>query len=380
LTRAPLLLALVLPGLGVGPSPTTDERLLRVEERKKALEAELGRLRGEEKGLLVDVERLTVGVRLKAEELRESELVLQKANGQMDETLARVRKLEKSVAEVRPILAARARDLYKLGELSYVRMLLSVDHPSDFFRGYRFVTALARRDNERISAFRQDLRNLAATRDELQKRTRQALATRAEADEARRNFEEERRRKGELLTSIVEKKELHAAYVHELEEAEGRLKALLAGLEEGDVAIPLPAFKGSLPWPVAGRIKVPFGKRRHKFETYTIENGVEIETTPEAPVGAIHEGTVVFADRFQGYGLLVVLDHGARHYSLYGHLGEIAVKTGDRVTGGAPLGRVGTEPGSDLYFEIRFQEQAVDPAEWLKKPEGPPARLSAEER
>lgn len=372
--RGLALVALVLVGQATPPlpAPAPDERLQRVEQRRKALESELARLRREEKGLLADVEQLNLSVRLKGEELREAELVLQKANVEMDRTIVRVRSLEKSVAETRPILAARARDLYKLGELSYVRMLLSVDHPADFMQGYRYVTALARRDNEHIAAFRQDLANLNATRDELQRKTRQALATRAQADQARKDFEEERIKKGELLTSIVEKKEVHAAYVRELEVAEGRLKSLLAGLEEAEVTIPLPAYKGSLPWPVEGHIKVPFGKKKHpKFATYTIENGVEIETTPEQQVRAVHEGTVAFADRFQGYGLLVVLDHGGRHYSLYGHLGEVGVKTGEKVSQGQPLGQVGSESPANLYFEVRFQEQAEDPAEWLKKPDAP---------
>jgi septal ring factor EnvC (AmiA/AmiB activator) len=368
--RRAALAALLLSTQAVPPSPPSDERLRRVEQRRKALEGELQRLRSEERGLLADVDRLNLNVRLKGEELREAEIVLQKANADMDQTLVREKALERSVAETRPVLAARARDLYKLGELSYVRMLLSVDHPADFMQGYRYVTALARRDNERIAAFRADLKNLGATRDELQRKTKQALATKAQADQARRDFEAESVRKAELLNSIVEKKEVHAAYVKELEEAEGRLKSLLAGLGEEEVAIPLPAFKGSLPWPVEGRIRVPFGRKKHpKFTTYTVENGIEIETAPEGPVHAVHEGTVVFADRFQGYGLLVVVDHGGRHYSLYGHLGEIDVRVGDKLTGMQTIGRTGSEAPADLYFEVRFQEQAQDPAEWLRKPD-----------
>lgn len=360
--------ALLLLALPEAAPQATDERLHRIQERKAQLEAELQHLRGEEKGVLVEVERLTLGVRLKGEQLRETEIFLQNANAQMDDTLARSRKVERSVGEARPVLAARARALYKLGELSYLRMLLSVDHPADVFRGYRFVTTLARRDKERFTAFRADLETLRKTRSELEEKTRRALAMRVELDKARRDFDEQRRKKSELLTSIVEKKELHAAYVRELEDAEGRLKTLLSGLGEGDASVPLSLFKGSLPWPAPGRIRVPFGRRKHpQFETYTIQNGVEIATAPDAKVAAVHDGSVVFADRFQGYGLLVILDHGGRHYSLYGHLAELAVRIGDKVETGQALGKVG--PEADLYFEVRFQEQPEDPLEWLKKPD-----------
>jgi septal ring factor EnvC (AmiA/AmiB activator) len=368
--RALVLLLLGLSSPAVSPRGSApDERLRRVQERRATLERELQKLRGQERSLVGDVESLEVQVRLRGAQLRENELFLERANLQMDETLKRVRGLEKSVRETRPVLAARARALYKLGELSYVRILLSVDHPSDIFRGYRFVTALARRDNQRFAGFRADLAALTASRAELEKRTQEAMNLRTELERTRRSLEADRKRKTELLTSIVEEKELHAAYVQELEEAEGKLKDLLGGLGEGNVSVPLSAFKGSLPWPLTGRVRVPFGKRKHpKFDTYTIQNGIEIEASEGTRVAAIHDGSVAFADRFQGYGLMVILDHGGKHYSLYAHLGESAVQVGQAVSAGDVLGSVGSDPAS-LYFEIRFQSQPQDPLEWLAKPE-----------
>ena len=98
------------------------------------------------------------------------------------------------------------------------------------FRGYRFVTTLARRDNQRIARFRTDLDALSKTRAALERQTHEALALRASLDRARRSLDADRKRKTELLTDIVEQKEIHAAYVQELEEAEQQLRQLLAGL------------------------------------------------------------------------------------------------------------------------------------------------------
>jgi septal ring factor EnvC (AmiA/AmiB activator) len=349
--------------------PAEDERLQKVRERREALEREVTRLRGEEKSLLGEVERLEVEVRLRGEQLRETQLLLQRTNAQLDVTLRKARELDKSLAAERPILAARARELYKLGEVSYLRILLSVDHPSDIFRGYRFVTALARRDKERFAAFRADLDALTSTRAELERRTQDALALRQSLEKARLAQDADRKRKTELLTEIVEKKETNAAYVRELETVEARLRDLLQGLETGDVAVPLSAFKGSLPWPVTGKIRAPFGRHRHpKFDTYTIQNGIEIGAPQETPVAAVYEGVVVFVDRFKGYGLMVVVDHGGKHHTLYAHLADAAVQVGQKVAAGETLGTTGTGvEGAGLYFEVRFQGRPEDPAEWLKK-------------
>jgi septal ring factor EnvC (AmiA/AmiB activator) len=339
-----------------------------VRERKRGLEQDLARLRSQERTLLGEVERLGLEERLRAAQLRESELLLERTNAELDATLKRERELARSVEAARPVLAARARALYKLGELSYVRILLSVDQPSDFFRGYRFVTTLARRDNERLAAFRADLSALAAARVELEARTRRALALRSELSRQRASLIADRKRKTGLLAEITDKRETHAAYLRELTEAEVRLGQLLAGLGEGHVAVPIAAFRGQLPWPVAGRIRVPYGPRKHpRFETYTAHNGLDFETAPEAPVAAVHEGSVAFAGRFQGYGPMVVVDHGGKHHSLYAHLAEIGVRVGQRVAAGEPLGTAGEGlEGPGIYFEMRFQGRAEDPADWLK--------------
>jgi septal ring factor EnvC (AmiA/AmiB activator) len=368
-----LLLGAAVAAAPAGSAPH-DERLRKVQERRKALERDLLRLRGQEKSLLGEVERLELEVRLRGEELREIQIGQKRTQEQLEATVKRLGALQAQVERERPRLAARARALYKLGELSYLRLLLSVDRPSDFFSGYRFVTALARRDNQRIAAFRADLQALAAVRLDLEARTREAAALRESRERARRSLDADRRRKTALLTEIVEKKETNAAYLAELQEAEARLIALLEGLAEGDVAVPVAAFKGALPWPAAGRVRSTFGRHKHpRFDTYTVQNGIEIQAPPDSPVGAVHEGSVVFAERFKGYGLMVVLDHGGKHHSLYAHLGEARVQPGQRVAAGEEVGTVGggTLEGPGLYFEMRFQGRPEDPLEWLRPPSAP---------
>lgn len=357
------------PTAAPSPAPGEDQRLHLVQSRRAALEAELNRLRSEEKSLLGEVERLELEVRLRGERLREAELLLQRTNVELDATLARVHELEASLAAARPVLAQRARALYKLGEPSYLRLLLSVERPSDLLRGYRFVGALARRDRERVGAFRADLSALGTTRAQLEHRTQEALALRDELLRARRELDGQRARKTELLTRIVQRKETHAAYVEELQQAEGRLGEMLAGLGTADAGVPMAAFRGTLPWPVDGSVRVPFGRRKHpRFDTYTLVNGLDIEAPLEAPVRAVHEGSVAFADHFRGYGLMVIVDHGDKHHTLYAHLGRVDVSVGQRVQAGQQLGSVGATGvlGPGLYFEVRSQGRPEDPAEWLE--------------
>jgi len=367
--RAPAPAA--VPAAARGAALTDEERLARVRERRAALEKELERMRGEEKSLLGEVEQLELDLRLRTEQLTEIQIDLKRTRARLDATVVRVRQLETSLAVARPALAAHARALYKLGEMSYVRLLLSIDRPSDFFRGYRFITTLARRDNARVAAFRADLGALVAERAELEQRTRESIALRSRLAAARRDLDTRRARKTELLTSLVEKKELNAAYVEELGQAETRLQQLLAGLAEGEVTVPLGAFRGALPWPLEGRVRAGFGRRKHpRFDTYTVHNGIEIEAAPEAEVRAVHGGRVVFADRFRGYGLMVIVDHGGKHHSLYAQLAEVAVAPGQEVAAETVVGTADPAgpDGPGVYFEMRYQGRPEDPLDWLRRP------------
>jgi septal ring factor EnvC (AmiA/AmiB activator) len=315
------------------------------------------------------VEGLELEVRLRSEQLRETQLELQRANEQLEATVRQVDALAAQIRAARPALAARARSLYELGELSYVRLLLSVERPSDVFRGYRFVTTLARRDRQRIARFRSDLSSLDQTRAALEERTRETLRLRAEREERRRALDAQRRSKTALLTRIVEQKETQAAYVQELQEAEQRLDRLVQGLGEADQSVPLGVFRGALPWPVEGRVRSGFGRHRiARLGTPTVQNGIDVEVPVDTPVAAVHEGTVVFSDRFRGYGLMVVIDHGGKHHTLYAHLGESRVEVGERVFAGEVIGASGASglEGPGLYFEVRVQGRPEDPLQWLR--------------
>ena len=81
-------------------------------------------------------------------------------------------------------------------------------------------------------------------------------------------------------------------------------------------------------------------------------------------LGAPH----AFAGPFAGYGNLVIVDHGAQTYSLYGNLKEVALTKGAALTRGDLIGTVGvaTTGATGLYFELRVDGRPVDPLQWLR--------------
>ncbi|MBN2409780.1 MAG: peptidoglycan DD-metalloendopeptidase family protein, partial [Candidatus Aminicenantes bacterium] len=123
-------------------------------------------------------------------------------------------------------------------------------------------------------------------------------------------------------------------------------------------------------WPLAGRVISRFGIERH-LNTSTMNNGIEIVPSGDGPViRAVHPGKVVFADFFQGYGHLLIVDHGMNYYTLYGHCDEFLVGKGAFVREEQPIGvagDVGSIRGVSLYFEVRHRAKPLDPLQWLRR-------------
>lgn len=120
-------------------------------------------------------------------------------------------------------------------------------------------------------------------------------------------------------------------------------------------------LKGRLLLPVAGRAEVRRVTRGGGAQA------VEFAAPLGTAVRSVAAGRVAFADRYDDYGLTVLLDHGDHYYSLYASLGSADVRVGETIAAGARIGAVGSEGGNPaaLTFEVRKNDGALDAAAWL---------------
>ncbi|MEX1323363.1 MAG: M23 family metallopeptidase [Synechococcaceae cyanobacterium] len=113
-----------------------------------------------------------------------------------------------------------------------------------------------------------------------------------------------------------------------------------------------------------------FGFRLHPIlGSWLMHTGIDLAASTGTPVVAGLGGRVVSSGVAGGYGLAVELEHdNPRRRTLYAHLSELYVKSGDRVRQGEVIGRVGStglSTGPHLHFELRLPSDggwvAVDP-------------------
>ena len=123
-------------------------------------------------------------------------------------------------------------------------------------------------------------------------------------------------------------------------------------------------------WPVDGTLEGGFGGRRNPFggSGYEFHSGQDIEAPWGAPVFAGASGRVSFVGWQNGYGQLVVVDHGGGLTTRYGHLSHIDVELNQTVSRAQLLGKVGStgrSTGPHLHYEVRINDQAVNPLPYL---------------
>ena len=343
-----------------------------MNDRIRALQAEADRLAGQARTLLGDLRKLEVERQLQETRLRDARAAIDTGRAAIEVSNQRLAALDQQRVSQLPDLRAQLVDIYKRGRAGYARLLFASAGVREFGRSTRAVTALMNINQKRVADHQRTLDALQQERATLERELAALQAREAEAVEAQSAANRAVASRAALVGQIDARRDLNAQLAGELQVAHDQLTQQLASARAGravePVSIPLAPFRGALDWPVAGRVTGSFGERSGQFGASTVRNGIEIAAVEGTPVRAIHPGTVSYAEPFTGFGNLVIVDHGANTYSLYGYLSVIDVTRGAAVDDSTEIGQVGTAPAGPaaLYLELRVDGRSVDPVQWLR--------------
>ena len=331
----------------------------------------------EQRGLLWAVEALDRSAELLARDVALARSRAARARSSLQVIRAEAAKIEKALQKTKRAMRVRAVALYKAGEVGAVSLLFSADGIRDLLSRVSMLRLLLGHDAELLARHRAQSDALATAELRASAAARDLDAAAAVLDERSRQLAEEREIKRQMVRRIHRSRSGERAALIELENAARAMEETFATLRDAPTQnqAPLagPSFasqKGTLPAPVDAAVARRFGRIVDaEFRTETFRNGVDFDAPEGAPVRAVARGDVRFAGWFRGYGRLVILDHGERHFSVMGHMAAVSVAVGQRVASGAVIGSVGDTgslSGPRLYFEIRVGADAEDPADWLR--------------
>jgi septal ring factor EnvC (AmiA/AmiB activator) len=345
----------------------------RIRAEISKLRSRLGDVRAQTQTAERELEEVDLELGIRTRELEIATRMEADLVQQLHEIENQIAGLAPRIAQQKEFLARRLSALYRLGGLTYMRVLLSIDERQDPLQAMSMLSYLVSRDSRAITRFqatREQLRLRYADLADRQRRLRQMQSVVAQR---RREVAATRAQKETLLASLRLQGSESEKQLSELEEKAKRLERLIELLSQKagiSAATDIRSVQGALNWPVDGKVVERFGVQRNaKFSTVTFNNGIKIAAPAGAEVRAIFPGTVLFAQWFKGYGNLIILDHGNRVFSLYGNLKSPGVAVGDRIDAGQAIAGVGEAEDAQsgyLYFEIRQDNKPEDPQAWLR--------------
>lgn len=267
------------------------------------------------------------------------------------------------------ILAEQLKLFYYLGQKAYLNVVLNPQTLQEVNRNLDYYRYLYQAQIKTIDALNFSLERLEQLKQEIFIKTKQLQLFRLDKMQTQKSYRQTKSQRQQLIAKIDSQIKSQAEKAAELKHNSAKLQSVIKDLARQPFpqSTQFKTLKGKLPWPVKGSFIQRFGQTLEGSKIKA--HGVTIAAPEDTPVRAIAPGKVLFADWLNGYGLLIIIDHGDNYLSLYGHNDALSVKTDEVVRGGqiiAEVGQSGGQTQNSLYFEIRHRQKPVNPASWCR--------------
>ena len=287
-------------------------------------------------------------------------------------------KLQSQLLKHNKLLYAQIRSEYFYGGQQRLKMLLNQQQPTKLGRDLVFYDYIHKARLNEIQQATTILKELNSVHEKLDVEQNISNQTQSRLLSQKEKIVEQQKQRKAVIASLNTNISSEEKKLSRLEKDEKQLKEIINELQNALANLPgidsdqkFGEYKGKLYWPVVGKPRNKFGKKRNSATSKLIWNGVFISSKEGNNVRSIFHGRVAFAEWMRGLGLLIIIDHGNGYMSLYGHNQSIYKHTGEWVNAGERIATVGDSGGNaktGLYFEIRKQGKPVNPALWCTKP------------
>ena len=292
---------------------------------------------------------------------------------------------EATLARHNAALNRRIVDAYERGDMGYLNVLLSATSFNDFVERWDDIRYLIAANERTVRERQAAERGVASAQRQLE--SDKIVLSNAVQRQQQNRFQLAglADRRAQLVAVAEEKKRVVAQEVAQLEDLTAQQESALEELIREEQRIeesrraaerraaqlagkPIPPELGapsSFGWPVSGPITSPFGMRSDPFgHGFRMHTGLDIGAPMGSTITAAAGGHVIFAEWYGGYGKAIIIDHGGKTVTLYGHCAQWFVSKGQDVQRGQAIGAVGStgnSTGPHLHFEVRVDGIPVDP-------------------
>ncbi len=392
------------------------------------LETQIETVESKVSNLQTQIEKIDSQVKKLNTELKQLDNEITEINSGIDTAEKDIVTMQDNITSTSDQLASKLRSSYMNGNESALKILMGSDSLASFLTRLEMMKRSSEKDKNLILGFRDKVTKLNKTKEKLEKDKTEVSAKITEANEKKtlsleKKSELEVKQKAYDTTmtdlegkyaevesiisgldkSSAEYKKYNSELQKEKAEADAEIDRILSEYYATQTTLPVnnneptssnpngnsgngattkpagPSYtaKGDWLWPLGNAscyISSPFGYRSASISGNSFHGGTDIAGggISGKPVYASRAGKVITAvTSNRGYGIYALVDHGDGYSTLYAHMSARYVSTGDNVSKGQMIGRVGStgnSTGPHLHFEVRYYGEKKNPMNFVKKP------------
>ncbi len=368
----------VIGQTSIGSEIESRKALIRnLLSEKKDTQELIDELKGKEWGVIEILEVLKNNIKINQRKLSEITDRISLVEASITGLTRKIKNLEQSIKTDEGRVKKQLLALFYMRKIKDLTLFLAAQSLENYFRNQRLVQLNVELDAEMVQRLKTNRESLRKGADHLKSQKVELAALRKREIIQKNTLAFEKDQQYLYLYHLREDKSIRVKYLLEIQVELEKLNDTLYTLEQKKQDLQkekqfkgLNGKKGRLPSPVRGKLVHRFERKSSQY-FMLFKRGVLVETEQNAEVNSILGGKVVWSGPFQGYGNLVILDHGKGSLSVYGNLDEVYVIVDDVIDQGYQLGTVAKNELENrylFYFETRFNKTAVNPEQWLKKP------------
>lgn len=279
-----------------------------------------------------------------------------------------IKEAEERYDKQRDILKKRIKTLYKNKNSSYILAMAESKSLGEFIGRVEIVNKISRNDQKLIEKINNDKLDIEFKKKQKEIEKNEMIR---KANEAKRSVEQvqtSRAKKDDEIRNIQIRLSRLEREENELIKKSNELANQIRGLQKNFSRY----SSGKMIWPLPSsrRITSPFGTRIHPIsKKKKTHHGIDIAGNTGSPILAAKEGRVIKSGWEQGYGNVVIIDHGGGIASVYAHCSSLIAKVGQTVKQGqviAKVGSTGYSTGPHLHFEVRKNGNVVNPLNYTR--------------
>lgn len=359
-----LFLSLLLINTAYAKNPTlmqTKNQLKQLENKMSQLQDHISRTHDKQGVLAKELSNTEKQLQANDIQLKKIRLVMQKKQQEIAALEKQVNTLSEQLVNQQKLLAKHIRARYKMGEYQPLQWLLNQDKPSAINRLLTFHQYVVQSRQHVMDDVVKIKKTLILNQNKLHQELAEQTDLQQQLNKRQQIYDRDKLYRkaliGSLAKDIKDKQQALLTYQHNRDNL-SRLLTTLAQKSVVQTRRPFTRMRKKLQQPV----KVNSGGIKK------INQGVVFFSDEGTPVVSVSPGKVVFGDWLNGYGLLLIIDHGKGFMTLYANNSSIIKHKGDIVNQGekiALVGHSGTLKQNGLYFEIRQRGKAINPLEWM---------------